>query len=83
MSRDFRPIPKPTVDCDYSGGELTLGNVEALLCNPVYAGVGPYPAVVDDETWVRAAAKAMKEQGVEQWLVNMLHTLRASLAVVE
>jgi hypothetical protein len=34
---------------------------------------------VDDETWVRAAAQAIREHGSEQWLVNLLYVLRAFL----
>ena len=83
MSPHSKPLPEPTVDLNYAKGEVTLGNVEAMLCNPVYAGIGPFPAIVTDEVWVRAAAKAIAEQGTEQWLVNMLHTLRASMTAVD
>jgi hypothetical protein len=43
------------------------------------AVVGPYPALVDDETWVRAAAQMIKKEGFEQFLVNLLYVLRHSL----
>jgi hypothetical protein len=75
-----KPLPKPTVDTLGSpDGETTEQTVRAVLCNPIYAGMGPFPAVVSDEVWVAAAVKAIKEEGLEQWLVNMLACLRATL----
>ena len=57
----------------------TIAEVRGIMCNPIYAGVGPYPALVDDETWVSCAAKLIREEGgAEQFLVDMLHMLRAS-----
>ncbi len=78
---DHKPLPKPNVEFAASGGveEWTPEKVRSLFCNPVYVGFGPYPALIDDETWVRAAARAIREQGPEQFLVNMLYVLRQSL----
>ncbi len=63
-----------------AGGEMTEKNVRAMFCNPIYAGIADYPPLINDEQWIRAAAKAIKDDGAEQWLVNMLFVLRASLA---
>jgi hypothetical protein len=60
-------------------GEMTVEKMRSLMCNPIYAGVGSFPAIVDDETWVRAAAQMIKKEGSEQFLVNMLYVLRQSL----
>jgi hypothetical protein len=49
-----------------------------MIANPVYAGLGPFPPLVDDEQWVRAAVKAIEEDGAEQFLVNLLFVLRAT-----
>ena len=57
---------------------MTEEKMQSLMCNPIYAGMGPYPALVDDETWVRAA-QMIKKEGSEQFLVNMLYVLRQSL----
>ncbi len=73
-------LPKPTVSMNVAGGEMTEQNVRAMLCNPIYAGIADYPPMISDEQWIRAAAKGIKDDGAEQWLVNMLHVLRASLA---
>jgi hypothetical protein len=80
MAKAQTPLPKPTVDTNVAGGEMTEQNVRAMLCNPIYAGIADYPPIINDEQWIRAAAKGIKDDGAEQWLVNMLHVLRASLA---
>lgn len=49
------------------------------MCNPISAGVGLYPALVDGETWVRAAAQMIKKESSEQFPVNMLYVLPQSL----
>jgi hypothetical protein len=51
-----------------------------MVCNPIYAGVGPFPQLIPDEEWVAAAAQSIKKEGAEQFLVNMLYVLRLSLA---
>ncbi len=78
---DQKPLPKPNVDLTASeDSEMTAKKVRALFCNPIYAGgIGSFPALVDDETWIRAAAQAIREHGPEQWLVNMLYVLRQTL----
>jgi hypothetical protein len=76
-----KPLPKPNVDLSVSqNGEMTAEKVRALFCNPLYAGItANFPKLVDDETWIRAAAQAIREHGSEQWLVNLLYILRAFL----
>ncbi len=74
-----KPLPKVNVEYAASGGEMTPQAVRAMFCNPVYAGVKPYPALVDDATWVRAAARMIRDEGAEQFLVNMLYVLRKSM----
>ncbi len=74
-----RPLPAVTVEA--AVGDIhhwTEAAVRGTLCNPVYAGLGPFPQIVDDETWVRAAARVIRTEGPEQFLVNMLHVLRQS-----
>jgi hypothetical protein len=54
-----KPLPKVNVDFATSSdaGEMTVKKMRALMCNPIYAGIGQFPALVDDETWVCAAAR--------------------------
>lgn len=79
-----------TPNCEYLPARVftpesvfwTVAQVKGIICNPVYAGgMGPYPhpGIVSDETWVAMAVKAIKEDGAEQFLVNMLYVLRKSL----
>ena len=77
-----RPLPKPTATLVSSDGigEMTEDKIRGIVCNPVYAGIGPFPGLISDEQWVRAAATMIAEDGAEQFLVNLLHILRASFA---
>lgn len=78
---DNAPLPKPNVEFAAAGdsGEMTPKKVRGMIANPVYAGVGPYPALIEEEEWVRSAAKMIKDEGADQFLVNMLYVLRQSL----
>lgn len=80
-NRAGKPLPKVNVKFAAAGspGNLTPEMLRGLVCNPIYTGIGPFPAIVDDETWVHAAARAIDEEGAEQFLVNMLYVLRRSL----
>ncbi len=60
-------------------GEFTVPQIRGMICNPVYAGISPYPPLVSDEEWVKAAMKMVKEDGLEQFLVNMLYVLRKAM----
>ncbi len=73
-----KPLPSVNVEFGRSGDEMTPERLRATICNPIYAGVGPYPALVSDEQWVRAAAQMIKKEGSEQFLVNLLYVLRQS-----
>jgi hypothetical protein len=77
-----RPLPKPNASMKPgdSGTNFTEAEIRGLIANPIYAGIGPFPQLVSDEQWVRAAVKAIQEDGPEQFLVNLLHVLRQSLA---
>lgn len=65
MSDEHRPAIRWTED-----------DVADVLANPVYAGIGPYAAIVDERTWVRAVARIVKENGAEETLLRMLLLLR-------
>ncbi|QJW98471.1 hypothetical protein FTUN_6061 [Frigoriglobus tundricola] len=75
------PLPAANARCRLSGSaeDFTVEEIRGLLANPVYAGIGPFPQLVPDEQWVRAAARAIREDGPEQFLVNLLFVLRQSL----
>ena len=70
------PAPNATLRTSDDTGELTAEDVRGIICNPIYAGVSPFPAMVSDETWVRSAAVFISGEGSEQFLVNLLYVLR-------
>ena len=72
-------LPKPNVKYADSEGALDEQSLKGIFCNPIYAGIPPYPAVYSDEDWVKVALKVIQEDGVEQFLVNMLYVLRMSM----
>ena len=76
------PLPAPNVVVARSGtppDELSPEAVKGILVNPIYAGVGPFPRLVQNDAWVRACARMIEEEGAEQVLVNLLYVLRESL----
>ena len=83
-SKDKQPLPTVNVDFATSedAGKMTAAKMRSLMCNPIYAGMGPFPALVDDETWVRAASRMIETEGAEQFLVNMLYVLRQSMGTI-
>ena len=51
-----------------TGRQFTERDVQLMISNPVYAGVGIYTAMVPEERWIAAAMRAIKEQGANFWL---------------
>jgi hypothetical protein len=76
-----KPLPKPNVVVARSetpSHEWTEEAVRGMVINPIYAGVGPFPRMVEDDAWVHACARLIEEEGAEQSLVNLLYVLRES-----
>jgi hypothetical protein len=75
-------MKKPNAEFRQTGDNrpMTEAAIRGILCNPLYAGIGPFPRTVSDEQWVSAAGAQIAAGGTEQFLVNMLAMLRASLA---
>jgi hypothetical protein len=79
------PLPQPTAVVKHGADfrNVTEAEIRGIIANPIYAGLGPYPAMITDEEWVKAAVKLIEEDGLEQFLVNMLFVLRESLKPFE
>ena len=75
-------LPEVNVQFAASGDAMTPAKVRALFCNPIYTGIGPFPTLIDDETWVCAAARLIHKEGAEQFLVNLLFVLGKSLETI-
>ena len=71
------PAPNVAVRTGEDTGEWTPEQIRGIICNPIYAGVGPFPALVSDDVWVRSAAVLISAEGPQQFLVNLLFVLRA------
>lgn len=56
--------------------ELTAEDVEKILTNPVYVGIGPFPQLVDEALWISAAKKAIKQRGADRFFRSMFQALR-------
>lgn len=74
-------LPKPNVTYLHVGTyhDVEDSDLKGMICNPIYAGVMPFPQIVSDEAWVQAATQLIQDEGAEQFLVNMLYTLRQSM----
>lgn len=59
--------------------EFTAEDVADMISNPVYAGIGPYPPIVDDDQWVAAALVGINEHGADAFLRRMLRVLRGAM----
>lgn len=79
MKKKLPSLPRPTVKFVSNPDKMSEAAARGMLSNPVYVGVPPYHRIVSDEAWVRAAVELIKEEGTEQFLVNMLHMLRMSM----
>lgn len=56
------------------GRRWTEEDVRSIYCNPVYAGIGPYPALTEsDEFWMRLIHRAVEDEGVEATLNRLRH----------
>ncbi len=68
-------LPKPNIKVPATGKSdpWTASEIKAIFCNPLYIG---HP--LTEEQWVRQAAQLIKEDGREQFLINMLAAMRAT-----
>jgi hypothetical protein len=78
-------MPPPDVFCS-SDGDLGDGwdekIVGGIICNPVHAGIPPFPPTVDDKTWIAAGVKMVGNVGLRPYLVNLLYQLKKSVRAV-
>ncbi|MCL4299220.1 MAG: hypothetical protein KJ077_26030 [Anaerolineae bacterium] len=75
-------LPRPTVEYPMNPAHPTEATMRGVLCNPIYVGIPPFSRRVSNEAWIKAAVELIKEEGIEQFLVNMLYVLRLSMVDV-
>lgn len=81
-----RAIPKPNLQLspnEKDGKPFDEEALRAIFCNPVYAGIPPFPPMVSDEDWVRTALVEIESEGAAQFLVNMLYVLRETMQAAQ
>jgi len=79
-SPKMSPLPRRTAKYITDPQQMSEAVIKGMICNPIYAGIPPFERIVSDEVWVRSAAQLIKEEGAEQFLVNLLYVLRNSMA---
>ena len=57
------------------GTAWTVNDIRGIVHNPVYAGIGPYPALIDEATWIGAQQSLIKDDGAEAVLRQMYRAL--------
>jgi hypothetical protein len=81
-----KSLPLPNVIVPESGDDpakFGIPGVKGMTMNPIYAGVAPYPQMIEDKLWLGAAKRLLEEDGPDQFLVNMLYVLRRTFGCVE
>ena len=74
------PLPIPNVSAKRRlRGAMTKKEIRGVVCNPLYVGVGPCRQQIPEADWVRHAAQEIREHGPEQFLVNLIFVLRATI----
>ena len=73
------PLPRRTAKYITDPNRMTQAGIRGIICNPIYTGIPPYQRMVTDEVWVQSAVQLIEEEGLEQFLVNMLYMLRSSM----
>ena len=61
----------------------TADDVSKVIANPIYVGMGSFPQIIDDETWLTTATKQIKKEGPHKFLTRMLRVLRETLSTKE
>jgi hypothetical protein len=56
--------------------QWTQKDVEKLVTNPIYTGIGPYDAITSDDEYVKLVEAVIKDVGVERFVRSMLANLR-------
>jgi hypothetical protein len=70
-------------ESDKKRGTWTAEDVKGMAMNPVYAGVAPYPKMIEDERWIAVVRRIVEDDGPDQFLVNLLYLLRRTYGCVE
>lgn len=51
-------------------------DVQRVVSNPLYVGLGPLPPLMPTADWVRTASKVVEEVGLNRFLILMIENLQ-------
>ena len=69
-------LTKGDIPMPREGLKLSSLNILAIILNPAYPGVGPFPPIVSDELWIKAVSLCIDRLGPELALKAMLNIMR-------
>ncbi len=55
---------------------ITEKEVEKIISNPVYVGIGLYPRIVNDDMFIQAGVIAIKEYGLQRYFSYLFENLK-------
>lgn len=62
MSKQKRPRQRAH-NASRNASKWTPADVQGVIHNPIYAGVGPFPALISDDKWIAAQAMQIESNG--------------------
>lgn len=69
----IREVPADTGDRPWTGED-----VQEVIGNPIYVGLGPYPPLITEEMFFTCHEKLVKEMGVRPYLRLLLSNLKSA-----
>ena len=66
-------------DLHTSPNTWSIAEVRAVCINPVATGIGRHPRSICDEDWVLSCERDVEDNGLAQFLTDLLHVLRLTI----
>ncbi len=67
---------------DRRADQWTAQQVREILCNPIYVGMGPFPALIDEATWIACQERLFRDEGVQPTLQHIRQVLTDTLGMM-
>lgn len=74
MSKQKRPRQRAH-NASRNASRWTAADVRGVIYNPVYAGIGPFPAIISDGEWINVQAKEIEREGAAATLRHIRQAL--------
>ena len=78
MARKLKPKVR-WPDITTSPDSWTIAEVRGVAINPVVTGIGRHPRSISDEDWVLSCERDVEDNGLAQFLTDLLHVLRLTI----